>query len=240
MKPQKTARFMRSNQTMSTQAIYDVVEIFTSINGEGPLAGQLAVFIRMKGCNLSCSYCDTKWANETDAPAREMTANQIYQTILESGIKNVTLTGGEPLYRPFIKELLELLASDSSLYIEIETNGSIDLRPFCHFGSSVSFTMDYKLSCSKMEQKMCLSNFSILQPKDTVKFVVGSLSDCQRAFEIIQSYHLKGLCHIYLSPVFGMIEPAQIVEFMKHHKMNDVNLQIQMHKVIWDPEERGV
>ena len=69
MKPQKTARFMRSNQTMSTQAIYDVVEIFTSINGEGPLVGQLAVFIRMKGCNLSCSYCDTKWANETDAPA---------------------------------------------------------------------------------------------------------------------------------------------------------------------------
>ena len=118
MKPQKTVRFMRSNQTMSTQAIYDVVEIFTSINGEGPLAGQLAVFIRMKGCNLSCSYCDTKWANETDAPAREMTANQIYQTILESGIKNVTLTGGEPLYRPFIKELLELLASDSSLHIE--------------------------------------------------------------------------------------------------------------------------
>ena len=116
MKPQKTVRFMRSNQTMSTQAIYDVVEIFTSINGEGPLAGQLAVFIRMKGCNLSCSYCDTKWANETDAPAREMTANQIYQTILESGIKNVTLTGGAPLNRPFINELLEILASDSTLH----------------------------------------------------------------------------------------------------------------------------
>ena len=240
MKPQKTARFMRSNQTMSTQAIYDVVEIFTSINGEGPLVGQLAVFIRMKGCNLSCSYCDTKWANETDAPAKEMTANQIYQTILESGIKNVTLTGGEPLYRPFIKELLKLLASDSSLHIEIETNGSINLEPFCDLGTSVSFTMDYKLSCSNMEQKMCLNNFSILEPKDTVKFVVGSLADCQKAFEIIQSYQLEGRCHIYLSPVFGMIEPPQIVEFMKQNKMNGINLQIQMHKVIWDPEERGV
>lgn len=225
---------------MSTQAIYDVVEIFTSINGEGPLAGQLAVFIRMKGCNLSCSYCDTKWANETDAPAREMTTNQIYQTILESGIKNVTLTGGEPLYRPFIKELLELLASDSSLHIEIETNGSINLESFCDLGTSVSFTMDYKLSCSNMEQKMCLNNFSILEPKDTVKFVVGSLADCQKAFEIIQSYQLEGRCHIYLSPVFGMIEPSQIVEFMKQNKMNGINLQIQMHKVIWDPEERGV
>ena len=225
---------------MSTQAIYDVVEIFISINGEGPLAGQLAVFIRMKGCNLSCSYCDTKWANETDAPAREMTANQIYQTILESGIKNVTLTGGEPLYRPFIKELLKLLASDSSLHIEIETNGSINLEPFCDSGTSVSFTMDYKLSCSNMEQKMCLNNFSILEPKDTVKFVVGSLADCQKAFEIIQSYQLEGRCHVYLSPVFGMIEPSQIVEFMKQNKMNGINLQIQMHKVIWDPEERGV
>ena len=225
---------------MSTQAIYDVVEIFTSINGEGPLAGQLAVFIRMKGCNLSCSYCDTKWANERTAPSKKMTADEIYQIILESGIKNITLTGGEPLYRPFIKELLKLLASDSSLHIEIETNGSINLEPFYDLGTSVSFTMDYKLSCSNMEQRMYLNNFSILQSKDTVKFVVGSLTDCQKAFEIIQSYQLKGRCHIYLSPVFGMIEPAQIVEFMKQNKMNDVNLQIQMHKVIWDPEERGV
>ena len=122
----------------------------------------------------------------------------------------------------------------------IETNGSINLEPFCDLGTSVSFTMDYKLSCSNMEQKMCLNNFSILEPKDTVKFVVGSLADCQKAFEIIQSYQLEGRCHIYLSPVFGMIEPSQIVEFMKQNKMNGINLQIQMHKVIWDPEERGV
>ena len=77
-------------------------------------------------------------------------------------------------------------------------------------------------------------------PKDTVKFDVGSLADCQKAFEIIQSYQLEGRCHIYLSPVFGMIEPSQSVEFMKQNKMNGINLQIQMHKVIWDPEERGV
>ena len=221
-------------------ATYRVAEQFVSINGEGTRAGELAVFVRLCGCNLQCSYCDTQWANQPDVSYQLQTTEEIVQAILETGVRNVTLTGGEPLYRPFIKELLKLLASDSSLHIEIETNGSINLEPFCDLGTSVSFTMDYKLSCSNMEQKMCLNNFSILEPKDTVKFVVGSLADCQKAFEIIQSYQLEGRCHIYLSPVFGMIEPSQIVEFMKQNKMNGINLQIQMHKVIWDPEERGV
>ena len=70
--------------------------------GEGPLAGQLAVFVRFKGCNLSCLYCDTKWANEPDVPARVMTAEEIHQAIMETGVRNVTLTGGEPLDRPYI------------------------------------------------------------------------------------------------------------------------------------------
>ena len=81
---------------------YEVVEHFVSINGEGPLAGQLAVFVRFKGCNLSCLYCDTKWANEPDVPARVMTAEEIHQAIMETGVRNVTLTGGEPLDRPYI------------------------------------------------------------------------------------------------------------------------------------------
>lgn len=71
---------------------YEVVEHFVSINGEGPLAGQLAVFVRFKGCNLSCLYCDTKWANEPDVPARVMTAEEIHQAIMETGVRNVTLT----------------------------------------------------------------------------------------------------------------------------------------------------
>lgn len=91
---------------------YEVVEHFVSINGEGPLAGQLAVFVRFKGCNLSCLYCDTKWANEPDVPARVMTAEEIHQAIMETGVRNVTLTGGEPLNRPYISELLEKLAAD--------------------------------------------------------------------------------------------------------------------------------
>ena len=122
---------------------YEVVEHFVSINGEGPLAGQLAVFVRFKGCNLSCLYCDTKWANEPDVPARVMTAEEIHQAIMETGVRNVTLTGGEPLDRPYISELLEKLAADHLLHVEIETNGSVSLAPFVNIPNRPSFTMDH-------------------------------------------------------------------------------------------------
>lgn len=222
------------------EPVFEVVEDFVSINGEGPLAGQLAVFIRFRGCNLSCSYCDTSWANLEDAAFTPMTADAIYERILDTGIRNVTLTGGEPLCRPHMDALLKLLTADRRLHIEIETNGSIDLAPFTALTNRPSFTMDYKLAASGMEQAMHTANFSLLTWDDTVKFVVGSQADCRRALEIMEQYRLIGRCHIYLSPVFGSIAPADIVEFMKNNRLNGVNLQIQMHKVIWHPEQRGV
>jgi len=124
---------------------YKVVEKFISINGEGVFAGQLAVFIRFQGCNLSCSFCDTSWANADNAPYIFMTEHQIYDYIKETGIKNVTLTGGEPLLAPDILTLIQLLATDQFLRIEIETNGSIDLHSFTGISNSPTFTMDYKL-----------------------------------------------------------------------------------------------
>ena len=105
----------------------DVVEKFVSINGEGTKAGQLAVFIRFKGCNLACEYCDTQWANQTDAPAQQMTAGEIVDYVISTGVKNVTLTGGEPLLRDGIEDVIALLA-DHMLNVEIETNGSISLK----------------------------------------------------------------------------------------------------------------
>ena len=86
-----------------------VVEKFTSINGEGTRAGELAVFIRFKGCNLRCSYCDTMWANEPDCQYKEETPEEILNYVLETGIRNVTLTGGEPLLQKDIRELINLL-----------------------------------------------------------------------------------------------------------------------------------
>ena len=150
---------------------FKVVEIFESINGEGTRAGQLAVFVRFQGCNLSCSYCDTAWANTVDAEFTWMTETEIYDRIKRTEIKNVTLTGGEPLLREGIGSLLEILTADEELSVEIETNGSVSLKDFAKLKNRPVFTMDYKLPGSGMENKMCVDNFSLLAPQDTVKFV---------------------------------------------------------------------
>ncbi len=220
--------------------IYDVVEMFVSINGEGMKAGQLAVFVRLKGCNLNCSYCDTKWANTKEAKSTPMTANEIYEKVKNTKVNNVTITGGEPLWRGGAKELLETFAKDTELNIEIETNGSIDLLPFAEINNRPSFTMDYKLPYSNMENEMKLDNFCILDKRDVVKFVAGSKKDLDRAREIIDKYDLVSRCNVYISPVFDEIELSDIVEYMKEYNMNGVNMQLQMHKFIWDPQKRGV
>ncbi len=262
-----------------------VVEHFVSINGEGRKAGQLAHFVRFAGCNLSCSYCDTRWANEADVPYERMRAGQIYQLLKDAGICNVTLTGGEPLLQEGIGELLGLLRGDSFFEVEIETNGAVDISPFLpdteQFSSifksgnrrnagtgqqrdwnagteqpqdrsagvgqpleqqdNVSFTMDYKLAGSGMEQKMLLSNYVYLRSCDTVKFVVSSREELLKCREIIERFNLaeRG-CGIYLSPCFGRIAPSELVDFMKEQTMNHVNMQLQLHKLIWDPDQRGV
>lgn len=221
-------------------AQYKVVEKFVSINGEGVFAGQVAVFIRFQGCNLSCSFCDTSWANAETAIYVDMNEQQIYEYIKETGVKNVTLTGGEPLLVPDIIVLLKLLAADEFLHIEIETNGSIGLEDFVKINNPPAFTMDYKLPGSLMEANMLVSNFGLLQEKDTVKFVVGSMEDLNRAKEVLDEYNLINRCHVYVSPVFGKINLEEIVEYLIQNRMNGVTMQLQMHKVIWDPNKRGV
>lgn len=220
-----------------------IAEKFVSINGEGTRAGELAVFIRCCGCNLNCSYCDTRWANAKDCPAEEETPQEILEWIRRTGVRNVTLTGGEPLLQKDAGEFLDLLLEDPYLRAEVETNGSVSLVPFLPKRNEKRrpvFTMDYKLPSSGCEPEMKTENFECLAREDTVKFVCGSQKDLERAREMIREYRLTETCHVYLSPVFGSIEPAEMVEFMKKNQMNDVRLQIQMHKVIWDPDKRGV
>lgn len=225
---------------------YKVVEMFTSINGEGVRAGQLAVFVRFAGCNLNCAYCDTKWANQKDTPYQEMSVEEICEALQKTGVDNVTLTGGEPLLQEGMRELIASILRDAHKYVEIETNGSILLescQQLCaqeEIGNRLTFTMDYKLGGSGMEENMELSNMKRLQKKDTVKFVCSDYRDLEKAEEIIRKYHLDERCHVYLSPVFGKIDPADMVEYMKERRLNGVNLQLQLHKFIWDPNERGV
>jgi 7-carboxy-7-deazaguanine synthase len=219
---------------------FKVVEKFVSINGEGRLCGQLAIFIRFAGCNLDCSYCDTAWANEKNVSYELMSSKDIYKYIKSTQVRNVTLTGGEPLLQQGIIELLEILAKDRELHVEIETNGSVFLDKFLNIENPPSFTMDYKLPSSNMENRMALDNFHYLASKDTVKFVAGSIVDLEKAKEIINKYNLIDKTSVYISPVFGEINLNSIVEFMKNNKMNGVNLQVQLHKIIWEPSKRGV
>lgn len=220
-------------------ALYPVAEKFISINGEGRKAGMLSAFIRMKGCNLSCNYCDTSWANASNCPVQMLTEQDLFCWILKENVHNVTLTGGEPLLIPDIDILIETIET-TGIEVEIETNGSIPLEPFSRLPHRPSFTMDYKCPDSGMESFMNTDNFSLLSEKDTVKFVVSSQRDLDKAREITAAWQLDKRCRVYLSAVFGRIEPKTIVEYMMKHHWNNVHLQLQMHKFIWPPEQRGV
>ena len=222
--------------------MFNIVEKFLSIDGEGPSSGELATFIRFQGCNLRCSWCDTTYSWEKESTCEVLNAKEIYSYIKENKATNVTLTGGEPLIQENIDELLELLDNDDNLKIHIETNGSVDIEPFKkrYTHNNLHYIVDFKLPSSNMTNKMKLSNLNIVEPNDVYKFVLGSNEDLQIAYDVIKKYDLTSKCLVYLSPVSGTINMEEIVEFMKDKNLNKVRLQIQLHKVIWDKNARGV
>ena len=129
---------------------------------------------------------------------------------------------------------------EDDVRVEIETNGSVDIAEFKALGGNVSYTLDYKCPSSGMENDMCLANYNYIDKNDSVKFVVGSQEDLEKCFEIVREYALDEKTRVFISPVYGSIDPADIVDFMIENDMNDVKLQLQLHKFIWNPEERGV
>ena len=215
--------------SMSDNILY-VNEIFDSIEGEGKRAGELATFIRLTGCNLRCSYCDTAYAFKEGTP---MTVQEILDKV---HYPNVTLTGGEPLMQD-IRALLEALRSHN---VNIETNGSLNIQNYFDL-DNVFFTVDFKCGTSGMTKEMLPHNFKHLRKRDVLKFVVGSEEDLQQA-KALYLFHYDNLRNrqVYVSPVFEKIEPAEIVEFMKKEHLRKWRVQLQLHKFIWDPMKRGV
>ena len=139
-----------------------------------------------------------------------------------------------------IQELLEYLAKDKDIRIEIETNGSVDIKNVKAIENCPSVTLDYKTPYSGMEKFMLTDNYKYLDENDTIKFVCGSIEDLEKTKYIIDTYNLKNRCHLYISPVFGTIELPKIVDFMIENNMTDVNMQLQLHKYIWSPDKKGV
>lgn len=222
--------------------MFNIVEKFLSIDGEGPSSGELATFIRFQGCNLRCSWCDTTYSWEKESTLEILNAKEIYSYIKESGAMNVTLTGGEPLIQDNIDELLDILNKDNTLTVHIETNGAVDIQPFKqkHKEHNISYIVDFKLPSSNMTHKMNLNNLNVVEKCDVYKFVIGTSEDLQMAYKLIIKYDLTSKCLVYLSPVSGNIDMQEIVEFMKDNKLNKVRLQAQLHKIIWDKNARGV
>jgi 7-carboxy-7-deazaguanine synthase len=214
-----------------------VIELFLSVNGEGLKSGELATFVRFAGCNLRCPYCDTKYSYENPKYI-EMSIDEIISKIESFKAYNVTLTGGEPLIQKDIDILIKKL-SDKGYRVELETNGSVDISKYVGL-KGVTFTLDYKGPTSLMEDKMLLDNYKYLTKNDVVKFVCGSTKDLEKARDIILKYKLDEITNPFLSPVFGEISLEGMVDFMKENNLNHVRLQLQIHKIIWDKDKRGV
>lgn len=223
---------------------YKIAEKFISINGEGPKAGELAIFIRFTNCNLDCSYCDTKWANLPEAPYKIETEKSIVNYIRKENVKNITITGGEPLLQKNLKFLIENILKIKDTEIEIETNGSVDIEDLINYrretSGKISFTIDYKSPSSNMEKYMHLNNYNLIDHRDSIKFVVGNEEDLICGKNIIDKFKLINKCRIYFSPIFNLINPQDIVKFLMEENLNNVKLQLQLHKYIWDPNKKGV
>lgn len=218
-----------------------VVEIFNSIDGEGARTGMLATFIRLYGCNLNCSYCDTCYATKGDE-YKVMSVEDILEALKDiRAYRNITLTGGEPLIHPGVNKLIMRLIEEG-YNVNVETNGTVIPQfrepDMPHYIPQLLYTMDYKLSGSGQKEKMSMSAINSLHNFDVLKFVVSSVKDMEEALEVMDQMTSRPC--IYFSPVFGEIDPKEIVEFMQKHRLETARVQIQLHKIIWNPEERGV
>ena len=211
-----------------------VIEIFDSIDGEGIFTGALATFIRLAGCNLRCRYCDTTYSF---TGGEEMTVDEIVAEVERINNAHVTLTGGEPLIHKDVDELVKSLCKKGYV-VNIETNGSVDVEPYQWAGSVI--TMDYKTPSSRENSKMDIARINTLRAQDVLKIVCNE-QDLDDVKDLLREVTSKA--QVFISPIFEEIDPKRLVSFAKELRdehICDVRVQIQLHKIIWKPEERGV
>ena len=210
-----------------------VIEIFCSIQGESSFAGLPCVMVRLQGCPLSCRHCDTAYARQEQGT--EMDLEQVVERVLGFKVAHVELTGGEPLAQPMAFPLLSRLC-DSGLTVLLETSGALDISPVDH---RVHIIMDLKPPSTGMAQRMRFANLALLRQKDELKLVLASKDDYLWARQILEEHHPQEQCQVLMSPIFGELDPADLAGWILDDNL-PVRMQVQLHKVIWPEEDRGV
>lgn len=209
-----------------------VTEIFHSIQGESSFTGQPCVFIRLTGCPLRCTWCDTAYAF---FGGHELSIEQILATVDSYDCRLVEVTGGEPLAQPEVFPLIRKLG-DRGYEVLIETSGAIDTA---QVDTRAHIILDVKCPGSGMSDRMHWPNVTRLTMKDEAKFVLLDRSDYEWAYDILARYELAKRCVVLMSPVFGSLDPRQLAEWVLADRL-PVRLQLQLHKLIWTPDMRGV
>lgn len=194
------------------------------------------IFIRLHGCGLRCSYCDTPYALSHREGGVWRGFAEIRDEIERYPCRFVEFTGGEPLEQPEVHVLMRELL-EAGYTVAVETGGHIDISS-CD--PRVIRIMDLKTPSSGMSKRNRYENITHLTERDEVKFVCGSLDDYNWAADVIRRYSLtERVASVLISPVFGKVEPVELVEAILRDGLN-VRFQLQMHKFIWDPDKRGV
>jgi 7-carboxy-7-deazaguanine synthase len=208
-----------------------VTEIFHSLQGEGTRAGRPCVFVRFTGCDLRCTYCDTAYAFHG---GREMSRAEVLAEAELHPTRLVLLTGGEPLLQPELPALARDLL-ERGWEVTLETHGQ---RPMDHLPDGVVRIADVKTPGSGAPATD-LGWLARMRPRDEVKFVVTSEEDFRWSLEVIRSQALEDRVTVLLSPVQGQVDPRDLARWMLESGVR-ARLNLQLHKVIWGPEARGV
>jgi 7-carboxy-7-deazaguanine synthase len=208
-----------------------VTEIFFSIQGEGSRAGRPCVFVRFTGCDLRCGYCDTAYAF---TGGRDMTRGEIVEAVARHPSRFVLLTGGEPMLQKDLPALAEELVA-RGYEVAVETHGQ---RPLDALPPSVVRIVDVKTPGSG-EVTRDFGYLDRLMPHDEVKFVVCSEEDFRWSEAVVRRHRLEGRSHVLFSPAWGQVEPKDLARWLLESGL-DARLSLQIHKVVWGPDARGV
>ena len=205
-------------------------EIFYSIQGESSRIGMPTVFVRLTGCPMRCSYCDTAYAFH-DGQQKEI--EEIIQEIKKFDTNYVTVTGGEPLAQKNCIDLMNQLC-ELGYQVSLETGGALDIKDV---HSKVKIILDVKTPKSNEDKNNFWPNLANIRTNDEIKFVIQDYEDFSWSMDIIEKYQLNQ-SQVLFSPVYNILANKQLAEWILKHRLN-VRLQLQLHKILWG-EKKGV